>query len=233
MYPILQAYDSVAVRPDAEMGGTDQQFNILCGRDLMRSNDLEPQAAILVPLLTGTDGRKMSKSFDNHIDVSATPGEMYGRVMSVPDELIPQFLSLAAGASSAEVKNTKIGMEDGSLTHRKAKADLARRITSLYHSDAAANHAQKEFDRVFVRKELPAEMPEVFVGSESTWIVDILKECGIVSSSSDARRMIEQGGVYVDDVRISDWSFRISLSPGGSTVIRCGRRNYIRVIRRA
>lgn len=233
MYPILQAYDSIAVKPDVEVGGTDQQFNILCGRDLMRCFNLEPQVAMLMPLLPGIDGRKMSKSFDNHIDVSATPGEMYGRLMSVPDQLILQYFSLAAGAGSAEVDKTMIGLESGSLNPRDIKADLAMQITCFYHSRDEAHKAKKEFDRVFAHGELPSEIPEIIIGSESRWIVDILKECEIVSSSSDARRLIEQGGVYIDDSRLSDWRLRIALAPKGSIVIRCGRRNYIRIIRRA
>ena len=229
LYPLMQGFDSVAMKADVELGGTDQKFNLLVARDIQREYGQEPQVIVTLPLLEGTDGvQKMSKSLDNAIGLTETPEEMYGKTMSIPDSLIGKYFRLAVGAPEEELAEVERALRDGT-NPRDLKRRLARRIVALYHDDAAAERAEAHFDRLFVRHELPEEMPEVTIAVEGDGVplARLLREAGLVGSTSEGRRMVEQGGVSLDEERITDPAY---LVPAGSTVvIQAGKRRFARV----
>jgi tyrosyl-tRNA synthetase len=229
LYPLMQGYDSVALRADVELGGTDQKFNLLVARDIQREYGLEPQVIVTLPLLEGTDGvQKMSKSLDNYIGLTEPPEEMYGKTMSIPDELIVKYFRLALGAPEAELEAIERDLAGG-LNPGVVKRRLARAIVATYHDESAAARAEEHFDRLFVRHELPEEMPEVTVavdgdGAPLAWL---LREAGLAASTSEGRRLVEQGGVSVDEERITDPAHRV---PAGATVVlQAGKRRFARV----
>lgn len=213
MYPLLQAYDSVVVKADVEMGGMDQKFNILQGRDLQREYGQEEQVAILMPLLVGTNGEKMGKSLNNYIAVLDGPKEKFGRIMSIKDELIPTYYELAAFASTEELAKIRNMLGDSRVNPRDLKSDLAFRIVRIYDGEQAARQAREEFDRVFRNKELPNDLPEVTLAmpEKKVWIVKLLKDTGLVTSGGEARHLINQGAVTVDGAKVSDENAEISL----------------------
>lgn len=227
LYPLMQARDSVEVRADVEIGGTDQTFNLLVGRDVMRDAGLEPQVCVTVPILVGTDGaRKMSKSLGNAVGLTDPPSETFGRVMSIPDELMEDWFRLATdlapGAIAAELARPP----------REAKAALARAIVRRYHGATAAAAASDEFDRVFREGGLPDEIPELQldageVEEQGVWIVRALQRTGLASSSSAARRLLREGGVRIDGDRVGDEQAR--LARGGSYLLQVGKRRFHRV----
>ncbi|MFH1861163.1 MAG: tyrosine--tRNA ligase [bacterium] len=219
LYPLLQGYDSVNLKADVEIGGTDQKFNLLVGRDLQRDYGQSPQVVITMPLLEGTDGvRKMSKSYGNYIGVNDTAKEMFGKIMSIPDTIMLKYFELL----------TDIDTESVSCLHPKeAKQLLAREIVTFYHSRDEAVMAQEEFERVFGKKELPDEMQEISV-TEAVKLVDLLAEKGLVPSKSHARRLIDQGGVRVDGERVTDVEFVVDLQKE-RIVIQHGKRNFVRL----
>ena len=210
MYPLLQGYDSVAVRADVELGGTDQKFNLLMGRTIMEAYGLPPQSILTVPLLVGTDGeQKMSKSYGNYVGVSDEPGDMFGKMMSIPDELMVTYMSLVTDATVREVEALQKGVADGSYHPAQAKRDLAERVVRLYHGADAALAARAGFDRVFKEKDRPEDIPEkalppAAVQDGKVWLPRLLTETGLVTSNGEARRLIEQGGVRVDDQVVTD-----------------------------
>ncbi|HHW14579.1 MAG TPA: tyrosine--tRNA ligase, partial [Firmicutes bacterium] len=200
-YPLMQGYDSVALQADVELGGTDQKFNLLVGRELQREYGQEPQVALMMPLLVGIDGvNKMSKSLGNYIGISEPPAEMYGKTMSIPDTLIIPYFELATEVPMADVRWMAQGLEDGSVHPRDAKRRLAREIVALYHGPEAAREAEEEFDRVFLHRDVPAELPEVELdraeldATGRMWIVRLLHRCDLAKSNGEARRLVEQGG---------------------------------------
>jgi tyrosyl-tRNA synthetase len=230
LYPLAQAMDSVAIRADVELGGTDQKFNLLVGRDIQREYGLEPQVAITMPILPGTDGvEKMSKSLDNYIGISESPQEMFGKTLSIPDTLIVDYFVLTTNVPAPEIAQIKRQFEEGSVNPRNLKRRLAREIVSLYHSAHAAHAAEDEFDRIFVMKDMPDEIPEVTVAAESNTvgILRLLTESHLASSNSDARRLIEQGGVSVDGNKIEDYNSMIDIHRG--VVVKVGKRKFVRV----
>jgi tyrosyl-tRNA synthetase len=223
LYPLVQAYDSVVVRADVEIGGTDQLFNLLLGRELQKALGQEPQIVMTLPLLEGLDGvNKMSKSLGNYIGVNEPPREMFGKAMSVSDELMWRYLELVMCAEPADVEALKSGHP------REAKDELARRIVARFHGTEAAIGASAEFARVFSRSELPGDIPCFPAGGAAEGVLALLVRCGLASTNSEARRLVEQGAVRIDDQRVSDPKRRIE--PRAGMVIRSGKRGFARLV---
>lgn len=227
LYPLLQAYDSVAVEADVEFGGTDQKFNILAGRELQRMMGQRPQDVFLVPLLVGTDGRKMSKTFDNTIDLIDPPDQVYGKVMSMGDEVITEYFRLTTDVPLAEIEEMERAMAAGTVNPRDLKMRLARELVTQLHGREAALAAEEEFVRVFQKRELPTEMPEHVVASPRT-IVDLLVEAGLAQTKSEARRLVQQGGVRLNDQTITDIESIVSIVE--PAVLRVGKRRFLRLL---
>ncbi|MGH7551210.1 MAG: tyrosine--tRNA ligase [Gemmatimonadota bacterium] len=229
LYPLAQAYDSVVLEADVELGGTDQKFNLLVARHIQREFGQEPQVIVTLPLLEGTDGvQKMSKSYGNAIGLTEAPEEMYGKTMSIPDGLIVKYFRLALGATTGEVEDVERRLADGD-NPRDWKRRLARELVARYHDPAAAEAAEAHFDRLFVEHGLPDEIPEVTVtlrepDAPLPWV---LREAGLAASTSEGRRLVEQGGVSVDRDRIDDPDRRL---PAGTIVLlQVGKRRFARV----
>lgn len=235
IYPLLQAYDSVAVEADVELGGNDQVFNLIAGRDLQRAVGQSPQVCLTLPLLRGTDGKlKMSQSYRNYIAVDASPADMFGKLMSVPDELIPEYLRLASGMLPAEAEAMVERLETGDISPRDAKRAMAESVVELYHGGEAARNARQEFDRIFIEGGFPSEIPEVPVSSdeavgERIWIARLLSLTGLASSNSEGRRLVEQGAVRVDGEVYSDPMGELALGEIDGKVIQAGKRRIIRI----
>jgi tyrosyl-tRNA synthetase len=227
MYPMLQGYDSVAIKSDVEFGGTDQKFNNLAGRELMGQLGMRPQHVLLVPLIPGTDGRKMGKTFNNTVDITLSPFDMLGKVMSMSDEVLPLYFEVLTDAPAEELVEMRAGLAGGTAKPRDLKMRLARDIVSQFHSPADAAAAEESFIRQFVQRELPEEIL-VFELTEPTNIVQVITASGIAPSKSEARRLIAGGGVRIDGERVD--SFELTLSPGANVVIQVGRRKFRRVI---
>ncbi len=228
LYPLLQGYDSVALDVDAELGGTDQTFNMLAGRTLMRALRGKEKIVIACPLLEGTDGRKMSKTFDNIIGVTDPPEEMYGRVMSLRDDLIVRYFELCTDVPDEELRRIEEDLDSSRVNPMEVKKRLAREIVALYHGPEAARKAEDHFERVFQRRQLPEEIPVVEVEpGESRGLVDLLVETGLASSRSEARRLIQQGGVSVDGQKVTDVYAEVPLKDG--MVLRAGKRRFLRI----
>jgi tyrosyl-tRNA synthetase len=228
MYPALQAYDSVAINADVEFGGTDQKFNILAGRELQSSLGLPPQDVFLNPLLPGTDGRKMSKSFGNTIDLTDTPEDMYGKAMSISDDMLDTYLTLVSEIADDELAEIRHQLSASTVNPRDVKMRLARDIVQQFHGAPAARQAEAEFVRVFQKGRLPSDMPEHRL-SQPVGITDLLTDAGLAKSSSDARRLIEQGGVRIDDEKVQDIDLRVE--PREGMIIRVGKRRFLRIVR--
>ncbi len=231
LYPLIQAYDSVAVKADVELGGTDQLFNFLVGRDIMRSYGQEPQVVMTLPLLVGTDGKqKMSKSLGNYVGITEPPGEMFGKLMSIPDQVMPDYYRLLLEKPPAEVQQLQEALDSGSLHPRSAKADLAEAVVAMYHSPDAAINAREEFDRVFAAGEQPSEMPELPVSAgarESVSIVDLVLDAEFAASRAEARRLVRQKAVSINDEVITDEMAEVEVTSGD--VLRVGKRRFARI----
>jgi len=230
LYPLAQAMDSVAIRADIELGGTDQKFNLLVGREIQRENSIEPQVAITMPLLVGTDGvEKMSKSLDNYIAISESPKEIYGKTLSIPDTVIADYFLLTTDLPHTELELIKKQLAEQSVNPRDVKRRLARELVRLYHTERDARAAEEEFDRIFVKKDLPDEIPECAIKAEdgAVGILRLLTETKLASSNGEARRLIDQGGVSVDGVRISDSNTTIPISKG--VIVKVGKRKFLKV----
>ncbi|MFZ5924821.1 MAG: tyrosine--tRNA ligase [Bacillota bacterium] len=232
-YPFMQAYDSIALRADVELGGTDQKFNILFGRMLQREYDQEPQVAMLMPILVGIDGvQKMSKSLGNYIGVAEEPSEMYGKTMSIPDEVMMTYYELATSLPEEEIGSIRQGIESGALHPRDAKRRLAREIVALYHGPEAAYAAEREFDAVFRQGALPGDVPNVVISQTELedgklWCPKLLVAAGLADSSSEARRLIVQGAVRVGDDKVTDPQAHVALRSG--VIVRVGKRRFARI----
>jgi tyrosyl-tRNA synthetase len=230
LYPLAQAMDSVAIEADVELGGTDQKFNLLVGRDIQREFGQEPQVIITMPLLVGTDGvEKMSKSLDNYIAFNDPPFEMYGKTMSIPDELIYDYFLLTTDLSPTEIENIKKQLNDPSVNPRDLKRRLAWELVKMYHGVEEANKAQEEFDKIFVRKEIPEELEEFEIeqGDGKIRIVELLVQTGLANSKSEAKRLIQLGGVSIDGVKINDIDATVGLDK--SFVIKVGKRKFLKI----
>jgi len=230
MYPLLQAYDSIAIQADVEFGGMDQKFNILAGRELQTSLGLPPQDVLLVPLLPGTDGRKMSKSFGNTIDLTDQPDQMYGKAMSISDDMLDEYLTLVSEIPDAELEEIRRALAQGTVNPRDVKMRLARDIVRQFHGQEAARTAEAEFIRIFQRRQLPSEIPSYELpGDQPVPIIELLTGAGLAKSSSTARRLISQGGVRVDNEKVQDIHAKIEARDG--TIVRVGKRKFVRIVR--
>jgi len=230
MYPLLQAMDSVAVAADIEIGGTDQLFNLLVGRDLQQRSGQNPQLVMTVPLLVGTDGeKKMSQSLGNYISVNEEPAEMFGKTMSLPDAAMPEWFALAAAWSPAAVEDVTVGLAAGQLHPGETKRLLGREIVSLYHGEDAAIAAEAAFDRVFREHGIPDDIPEFDLAAVADrTLPTILKAAGVVASRSEARRLIRSGAVRIDGERVADET--LDIGDLVDSVIQVGKRRFLRII---
>ncbi len=234
MYPLMQGYDSVAMQADIELGGTDQKFNLLVGRDIQREYNQEPQVIITLPLLEGTDGvEKMSKSLNNYIGINESPQEMYGKAMSVPDKLMAKYFELVTDVPLNEIDKIKMGLENNNLHPRDVKKKLAREIVTLYHGQSAATMAEEEFEKVFKNKLFPEKIKELILKKDDLkdgkrGIVNLVKDSGILGSTGEAVRMVRQGGVRVNGEKISDPHIDLTVKDG--MIIKIGRLNFIKLV---
>lgn len=237
LYPVMQAFDSVKIEADVEMGGTDQLFNLLAGRELMEKMGMEPQVALTMPLLEGTDGvRKMSKSYGNYIGLTDEPADMFGKTMSIPDEMIGKYYRLASTLSVDEVDEIDRALGDGSADPYALKRALAKNIITAYHSAEAAEAAEEAFDRVFKESQLPEDIAEVHVEvpvneEGMVYLAGLLKDAGLAASAGEARRLIDGGGVKIDQQPVAPKSYNIEpalLHPG--VVLQVGKRKYARLV---
>ena len=227
LYPLLQGYDSVHLENDIEIGGTDQKFNLLVGRHLQREYGKKEQAIITVPILEGLDGiQKMSKSLNNHIGIMDAPQDMFGKIMSIPDDLIVRYFTLATQCSSKEIENINARIQSGE-NPRDLKALLGETIVTQFYSIEAANKARDSFKQVFAQKEVPDEMPEIQV-TESQLLSDIIVSAGGVSSKKEFRRMIDQGAVSIDGIRVTDPFEKVTIEMG--SVVKIGKRRFFRLV---
>jgi len=230
LYPLAQAMDSVAIESDVELGGTDQKFNLLVGRDIQREYGIEPQVILTMPLLVGIDGvEKMSKSYDNYIGISDEPSQIFGRTLSIPDNLIYQYFELATNVSNRKLAEIKSQLSDGSTNPRDIKRELARTLVTMYHNKEAAEVAQQEFDNIFIKKGLPDEIEEFNVGDKKDInILDLIILVNFAPSKGEARRLLTQGGVSIDGEKISDVQSSISVKSG--MILKVGKRKFIKLI---
>jgi len=227
MYPILQSYDSVAIKADVELGATEQKFNILAGRDMQKYFGQPQQIAILSPILMGTDGKeKMSKSLNNYIAVFDTPKEKYGKTMSIPDELIINYFNYATKVTPEEIEKIEKQLANDEINPKIIKQRLAREIVALYHGEEIAKLAEEEFNLIFKKKDIPDDIPE-FKISGSMKIIDILVQSKTCTSGGEARRMIKQNAVTIDGMKITDIFYEIA----DKCVIKVGKRRFLKVVK--
>lgn len=231
LYPLAQAMDSVAIKSDVELGGTDQRFNLLVGRDVQREYGQEPQIILTMPILPGTDGKqKMSKSLDNYIGVSESPGQMYGKTLSIPDNVMYDYFELATTVSKQELAEIKATLADPTKNPRDLKRRLAREFVTLYHSADDALKAEQEFDRVFVQKDVPDDLQDFTPDTDAAacWIVKLITESGLAPSNGEARRLIKDGAVSIDGEKVTNPDAEIALN--APKVLKVGKRRFIRIV---
>ena len=228
LYPLLQGYDSVIVKSDVEIGGTDQKFNLLVGRELQKSWEQTPQIVMTLPLIEGTDGsQKMSKSLGNDIGILEKAGEMFGKIMSIPDSLLERYYRYVSGKPAAEIDGILKDLKSGKLHPRDAKAQLAETIVTLYHSSKDAVKAREQFDHIFKAKGTPEEVPLVKLSEKKLDLVSILKQADLVPSKGEGRRLVEQGAVKLNNERVSDPLQQIDLKE--PVLVQCGKRRFAKV----
>jgi tyrosyl-tRNA synthetase len=229
LYPLVQGYDSVALNADIELGGTDQKFNLLMGRNLQREFDQEPQVVITTPLLEGLDGvNKMSKSLNNYIGIDESPNEMFGKVMSISDDLMWRYYDLVTDLTPSEIANLRSEIEGGK-NPRDTKVNLAKLIIKDFHSEADATAAEDEFNRRFVKKEIPDEIEEVSVAAQTYRLADLVVASGLVATKGEARRLIEQGGVKINGEKGTSAAAEIGLAAGNSIVLQVGKLKFAKL----
>ena len=229
-YPLAQGYDSVALHADVELGGTDQLFNLLMGRDLQRNRGMEPQVVMTMPLLEGLDGvNKMSKSLGNYIGIDEPANDIYGKVLSISDELMFRYFHLLSDLREVEIATLQERMESGELHPKAVKQQLAREITARFHDENAALLAEKHFETVFAQGGLPEDIPEFEVeGNEKIALANLMQEAGLVKSTSEARRMIKQSAVSVDGQKIESIDYEIG--PDGQYLLKVGKRRFCKIL---
>jgi tyrosyl-tRNA synthetase len=229
LYPLAQAQDSVAIKSDVELGGTDQKFNLLVGRDIQRENGIEPQVILTMPLLVGTDGtEKMSKSYGNYIGIDDSPKDIFGKSLSIPDELIYTYYELATDIGKEELADIKSKLEDPSNNPRDIKRKLARNFVEMYHSAEEAKKAEEEFDKIFINKGIPDDIGELKIKTTEVEIVDLIMQANFAPSRGEARRLVTQGGVSIDGEKITDPKIPILVIDGN--VLKVGKRKFIKLI---
>ncbi len=231
LYPMAQAYDSVAIEADLELGGTDQLFNLLAGRELMEKSGMDPQVVLTLPLLEGTDGvQKMSKSYGNYVGLTDQPAEMFGKVMSIPDGLMVKYFRLCTDASAGEADAIEAELAAGTLHPNTAKRRLAKRIVSLYHDGTAADAAESSFDAVFVKHEIPEDVPEhVATLCDEVYLPGLMVDAGLASSAGEGRRLIDGGGVRLDGNPIASGVYTVARVQVDGSVLQVGKRRFARV----
>ncbi|MDO8281646.1 MAG: tyrosine--tRNA ligase [Thermodesulfovibrionia bacterium] len=229
MYPLLQGYDSVVLQSDVELGGTDQRFNLLMGRELQEKDGQEPQVLVIMPLLEGTDGiKKMSKSLGNYIGISEPAKDIYGKILSISDELMIKYYELLSHISVDELAKLKEGLKDGSVHPKKAKEELALEITERYHSKDEALKAKEEFDSIFKDHGIPDDVPVYTLEDDNDfWLPKVLKDSGSVKSTGEAIRLMQQGGVKVDDEKCDDPDKKL---PAGEYLLKVGKRRFLKIV---
>ncbi len=233
LYPLMQAYDSVALQADVELGGTDQKFNLLVGREIQREYGQEPQVILTMPLLEGLDGvEKMSKSLGNYVGINEPPNEIFGKIMSISDDLMYRYYELLTDVPTEEIESWKKLAREGQLNPRDLKARLARMLVTDFWGEEEARKAEEEFDRVFRQKDLPSEMEEKIIeiqpGSTAPELVDIMYQLGLVPSRGEAKRLIRQGGVYLNGHRIENIEHKIDTGKP-EQILRIGKRKFYRL----
>ncbi len=228
LYPLAQAQDSVELESDVELGGTDQTFNLLVGRDIQSAAGQEPQVCLTMPILEGTDGvEKMSKSLDNYIGIAEPPEEMYGKTLSIPDELIYRYFELATDVPTGRLDEKKQFADENP---RDAKHDLAWTIVRMYHGEEAADAARTHFEKTVIQGGVPDEMDEIAVEGETIGIIDLMRQAGFVQSNGEARRLIQQNAVSIDDEKVTDPFADVDLA-AAPLVLKVGKRRFGRVVR--
>jgi tyrosyl-tRNA synthetase len=236
LYPLFQGYDSVAIEADVELGGTDQTFNLLMGREVQRAYGQPPQVVFTTPLLEGLDGvRKMSKSLDNWVGITEPPDEQFGKLMSIPDELIVRYVRLCTPVDAAEADRIERGLADGSLHPNDEKRRMARSIVDLYHGEGAGASAEARFDRVHREGSLPEEVPEVVipetaVRAGTVWVPRLLVSIGFASSNGEARRAVQGGGVRLDGAVLADPEGELPIDALRGKVLALGKRRFARLV---
>jgi len=234
LYPIMQAYDSVALEADVELGGTDQKFNLLVGREIQREFQQDPQVVITMPLLEGLDGvEKMSKSLDNYVGITEPPNEIYGKIMSVSDPLMFRYYELLTDVPLSQIQSWRKEIREEKLNPKDLKSKLAEMIVADFWSEAEAAKAVQEFDKVFKKKEIPSDIavyrvdPEKISGSAEANIIDVLEE--ILASRGEAKRMVRQGGIYIDGNRIDDIEIKLNFSEKNEYILKIGKRRFYKI----
>ena len=227
LYPLAQGYDSVVIKSDIELGGTDQKFNLLVGRALQKEYGQKPQSIITAPLLEGTDGvEKMSKSNDNYIALTDSADDMYGKVLSIPDTMILKYFEFCTNIRDDELLACKSQLESGKVNPRDTKRQLARDIVAIYHSSDMAIAAEQNFDKLFIKKDIPDDIPECIL-LEPTKLIDVMVSNGMVASNGEARRMIKQGAVKLNDEKINDGF--INIDSGNNLILKVGKRRFLKI----
>lgn len=229
-YPLIQGYDSVVLKADVELGGTDQLFNLLMGREMQRSRGIAPQVVLTMPLLEGLDGvNKMSKSLANYIGISESADDIFGKILSMNDDLMFRYYELLSDLSMEEINGLKQDMEQGNIHPKAVKVRLAKELVARFHDQEAADAAEKNFEQIFKRHELPADIPEktLTVEGESIWLPKLLLEAGLVQSSSDGRRMVKQNAVSVNGNKVADVDTEIPAD--GEVLLKVGKRRFCKV----
>lgn len=238
LYPVMQAYDSVMIKADVELGGTDQLFNLLAGRELMEKMDMEPQVCLTLPLLEGTDGvQKMSKSYGNYIGVNEPAADMFGKAMSIPDELMPKYFRLASSVSVDEIEKIEAGLKDGSLHPNKVKRELAKNITAIYHSFQEADEAEARFDKIHKAKEIPDDIPEFITelavnDKGQVYFAKLLVDAKLANSTGEARRLIDGGGVKINQEPCAAKAYNVDPAQLDNAIVQVGKRKFIKIVRK-
>ena len=236
LYPIMQAYDSVVIKADVELGGTDQLFNLLAGRELMEKMGMEPQVCLTLPLLEGTDGvKKMSKSYGNYIGLTDAPNDMFGKVMSIPDELMVKYYRLASTVPVDQIDAIEKGLAADEIHPNRCKRDLAQNIVAAYYDEEAAKEAEAAFDRQFKQHEVPEDIPEFAAdltpNEEGTvYLAKLIADSGLTKSTGDARRMIGQGGVKINGEAVAAKAYNVAPESLSGAVIQVGKRKFVRLV---
>lgn len=236
LYPVMQAYDSVVIDADVELGGSDQLFNLLAGRELMEKLGKEPQICLTMPLLEGTDGvRKMSKSYGNYVGLTDEPADMFGKVMSIPDEMMVKYYRLASTVAVDEIDTIEAGLADGSLHPNKVKRALARNIVAAYHTEEAATEAEEAFDRQFKQHEIPEDVAEFAADLTPNeeglvYVAKVLADSGLCKSAGEARRMIDQGGVKINGESLPAKEYNVAPERLSGAVLQVGKRKFVKLV---
>jgi tyrosyl-tRNA synthetase len=230
IYPLLQAYDSVALKADVELGGTDQKFNLLMGRQLMQDYQLEPQVCITMPLLEGLDGvQKMSKSLNNYVGVDESPDQIYGKLLSLPDSMMRKYFDLLSSLETQDIENVFAELKAGKRHPKAVKSSFAKEIVARFHSSLLADQAEANFEKVFAKKEVPDEMPEFSqsFGDGMIWIPKLLQDIQFAASTSEGKRLLSQGAVRLDEAVLKEE--KVQVEKDKPYVLQCGKRKFARI----